>query len=245
MRFDILTLFPETVDAVLSESIIGRARKNGLIEINAVNLRDFSEDRHRRVDDYPYGGGCGMVFMAPPVVKAIEERKKTFSETPLVIYMSPKGKPLCQSLVNELSQNDNYIILCGHYEGIDERILDYVDMEVSIGDYVLTGGEMPAAVLADALSRTVKGVLAEAEGYKGESHYDGLLEYPQYTRPEEFMGKKVPDVLLSGHHENVAKWRREKALSETLSKRPDLLKKAPLSEDDKKILAKLKRKKRP
>ncbi len=239
MRFDILTLFPEMLETVLSESIIGRARKKGIIEINAIQLRDFTEDKHRRIDDYPYGGGCGMVFKAPPVIKAIRETKKKFEKEPLVVYMSPKGKVLNQQTVNELSQNENFIILCGHYEGIDERIMKYVDMEISIGDYVLTGGEMPAAIMIDAVSRTVSGVLAEEDGFTGESHYDGLLEYPQYTRPEEFEGERVPDVLLSGHHENIAKWRREMQLEETLNKRPDLLEKAVLDKKDKKMLEKI------
>ncbi len=242
MRFDVLTLFPDMLETVFNESIIGRARKKGIIEINTVNLRDYSKDRHKRVDDYPYGGGCGMVMMAPPVIDAIKDRKSGFSKKPLVVYMSPKGKKLDQSVVNELSKEEGFVILCGHYEGIDERIMEHVDLEISAGDYVLTGGELPCAILVDAISRTVKGVLAEEEGFMGESHYNGLLEYPQYTRPEEYDGKRVPDVLLSGHHKNIEKWRREMSLFETAKKRPDLLKKAEITADEKKKITAFKRK---
>ena len=241
MRFDVLTLFPDMLETVFNESIIGRARKKRIIEINTVNLRDYSKDRHKRVDDYPYGGGCGMVMMAPPVIDAIEDRKRSFENEPLVVYMSPKGKVLSQELVNELSKKEGFIILCGHYEGIDERIMEHIDLEISAGDYVLTGGELPAAILVDSLSRTVKGVLAEEEGFKGESHYNGLLEYPQYTRPEEYNGKRVPEVLLSGHHKNIEKWRREMSLFETAKKRPDLLKKAEMTADEKKKVTAFKR----
>ena len=213
MKFDILTLFPEMF-APLEQSIIGRAVENNRIEINLTNIRDFSKDKHKKVDDTPYGGGKGMVIR-PDVVK---------DEDAKVIYMSPKGKVLNQEKVKALSKENHLIILCGHYEGIDQRVLDeIVDEEISIGDYVLTGGEIPAMVLVDSVSRYVEGVLSEGSTSE-ESFSDGLLEYPQYTRPEEFRGKKVPEVLISGHHENIKKWREEKSLEITKKNRPDLLK---------------------
>ena len=219
MKFDVLTLFPEMF-GILNQSIIGKAIEKELIDINLINIRDFSKDKHKKVDDTPYGGGAGMV-MKPDVVydayKSIEDRNAK------VIYMSPQGKTLNQKKVEELAKESHLIILCGHYEGIDQRVLDkIVDEEISIGDYVLTGGEIPAMVLIDSVSRYVKGVLKE-ESIKEESFSNGLLEYPQYTRPEEFEGMKVPEVLLSGHHENIDKWRKEKSLEITKKKRPDLL----------------------
>ncbi|OQB15764.1 MAG: tRNA (guanine-N(1)-)-methyltransferase [Firmicutes bacterium ADurb.Bin193] len=224
MRIDILTLFPEMVSGILSESIIGRAQKNGIISINCVNIRDFSTDRHRRVDDYPYGGGRGMIMQPEPIYRAYESLAKGGS--PFVIYMSPQGRILNQKLAKEFSQKEHIIILCGHYEGVDERIIEeIVDIEVSIGDYVLTGGEIPAAVLCDAVCRLVPGVLPSEECFCDESHYNGLLEYPQYTRPPVFMGREVPPVLLSGHHANIVKWRKEKAKERTMQKRPDLMEK--------------------
>lgn len=227
MRFDILTLFPDLVDGVLSESIIGRARKAGYLSVFAHNIRDWSEDKNRRVDDTPYGGGMGMLMAAPPVyncykdVYALEPDLKT-----RVIYMSPKGKVLTQDRAKDLKNDyERLIILCGHYEGIDQRVIDeIVDEEISIGDYVLTGGEIPACILVDCVSRMIDGVLASPDCYENESIASGLLEYPQYTRPYEFHGKKVPDVLLSGHHANIEKWRYEEALKITKEKRPDLLK---------------------
>ena len=220
MKFDVLTLFPEMF-GILNQSIIGKAIEKELIDINLINIRDFSKDKHKKVDDTPYGGGAGMV-MKPDVVydayKSIEDRNAK------VIYMSPQGKTLNQKKVEELAKESHLIILCGHYEGIDQRVLDkIVDEEISIGDYVLTGGEIPAMVLIDSVSRYVKGVLKE-ESIKEESFSNGLLEYPQYTRPEEFEGMKVPEVLLSGHHENIDKWRKEKSLEITKKKRPDILK---------------------
>lgn len=220
MKFDILTLFPEMF-APLEQSIIGRAVENNRIEINLTNIRDFSKDKHKKVDDTPYGGGKGMVIRPDVVYDAYESVKV---ENAKVIYMSPKGKVLNQEKVKELSKENHLIILCGHYEGIDQRVLDeIVDEEISIGDYVLTGGEIPAMVLADSVSRYVEGVLSEGSTSE-ESFSDGLLEYPQYTRPEEFRGKNVPEVLISGHHENIKKWREEKSLEITKKNRPDLLK---------------------
>ena len=221
MKFDILTLFPEMFEA-LDESIIGRAKEKSLIEINLINIRDFSKDKHKKVDDTPYGGGAGMVMMPDVVYDAYSSIKDR--ENAKVIYLSPQGKTLNQEKVKELSKENHLILLCGHYEGIDQRVLDeIVDEEISIGDYVLTGGELPAMVLVDSVSRYVEGVL-KAESIEEESFSSNLLEYPQYTRPEEFRGKKVPDVLISGHHENIKKWRDEKSLEITKIKRPDLLK---------------------
>ncbi|MCX7710385.1 MAG: tRNA (guanosine(37)-N1)-methyltransferase TrmD [Clostridia bacterium] len=224
MKFDILTLFPELFRQVLSESIIGRAQENGLIQINPVNIRDFSKDKHRKVDDYPYGGGSGMVMMSQPIYDAYLSLTENLDYKPKLIYMSPQGRLLDQKLVEELKNEEHLILLCGHYEGIDERIIeDIVDMEVSIGDYVLTGGELPAMVLIDSVSRLVPGVLSGEESYSEESHYNGLLEYPQYTRPFEFNRKKVPDILVSGHHANIQKWRRQQSIKRTYFKRPDMI----------------------
>ena len=219
MKFDVLTLFPEMFTP-LKDSIIGRATQNNLIEISLTNIRDFSKDKHKKVDDTPYGGGAGMIMRPDVVYDAYESVK---SDNAKVIYMSPKGKVLNQSKIKELSKESHIIILCGHYEGIDQRVLDeIVDEEISIGDYVLTGGELPAMVLIDTVSRYVEGVLSK-DSVLEESFSDGLLEYPQYTRPEEFRGQRVPEVLISGHHENIKKWRKEKALEITNKNRPDLL----------------------
>ena len=230
MRFDIMTLFPDLVDYVLSESIIGRARKSGACEVNLHNIRDYSEDKHRRVDDTPYGGGKGMLMMAPPIYncyKAILDSQEAAGydpETRRVVYMSPAGKVLDQKKAEELAKIDNVIILCGHYEGVDRRIIDeIVDEEISIGNFVLTGGEIPATILVDAVARLTPGVLSDAECHEKESISSGMLEYPQYTRPYEFHGVKVPDVLISGHHANIDKWRDEEALRLTKEQRPDLL----------------------
>ena len=221
MQFDVLTLFPEMF-SILDESIIGRAKKNKQIDINLVNIRDFSEDKHNKVDDTPYGGGAGMVMMPDVVYRAYNSLGN--KENAKVIYMSPQGKKLNQEKVKELSKENHLIILCGHYEGIDQRVLDkIVDEEISIGDYVLTGGELPAMVLIDSVSRYVEGVLNK-ESIKEESFEKNLLEYPQYTRPEVFEGEKVPEVLLSGNHKEIDKWRKEKSLEITKNKRPDLLK---------------------
>ncbi len=219
MKFDVLTLFPEMFE-ILNQSIIGKAIEKELIDINLINIRDFSKDKHKKVDDTPYGGGAGMVMKPDVVYDAYQSVK---DEKAKVIYMSPQGKTLNQKMVEELSKENHLIILCGHYEGIDQRVLDkIVDEEISIGDYVLTGGEIPAMVLIDSVSRYVEGVLKE-DSIKEESFSNGLLEYPQYTRPEVFEGMKVPEVLLSGHHENIEKWRKEKSLEITKKKRPELL----------------------
>ena len=219
MKFDVLTLFPEMFDS-LKQSIIGKALEKKLIQINLINIRDFSKDKHKKVDDTPYGGGAGMVMMPDVVYDAY---KSINAEDAKVIYMSPQGKKLNQKKVEELSNQEHLIILCGHYEGIDQRVLDkIVDEEISIGDYVLTGGEIPAMVLIDSISRYVKGVLKQ-DSIKEESFSNGFLEYPQYTRPEIFEGEKVPEVLLSGNHQNIKKWRQEKSLEITKIKRPDLL----------------------
>ena len=221
MQFDVLTLFPEMF-SILDESIIGRAKKNKQIDINIVNIRDFSKNKHNKVDDTPYGGGAGMVMMPDVVYRAYNSLEN--KENAKVIYMSPQGKKLNQEKVKELSKENHLIILCGHYEGIDQRVLDkIVDEEISIGDYVLTGGEIPAMVLIDSVSRYVEGVLNK-ESIKEESFIENLLEYPQYTRPEVFEGEKVPEVLLSGNHKEIEKWRKEKSLETTKKKRPDLLK---------------------
>ena len=220
MKFDVLTLFPEMFE-ILNQSIIGKAIEKELIDINLINIRDFSKDKHKKVDDTPYGGGAGMVMKPDVVYDAYQSIKDRNAK---VIYMSPQGKPLNQKKVEELSKENHLIILCGHYEGIDQRVLDkIVDEEISIGDYVLTGGEIPAIVLIDSVSRYVEGVLKE-DSIKEESFSNGLLEYPQYTRPEIFEGMKVPEILLSGHHENIEKWRKEKSLEMTKKKRPDILK---------------------
>ena len=221
MKFDILTLFPEMFSS-LEQSIIGRAVENEQISINLINIRDFSTDKHKKVDDTPYGGGAGMVMMPDVIYSAYKSLESSDAK---VIYMSPKGKTLNQEKVEELSKESHLIILCGHYEGIDQRVLDkIVDEEISIGDYVLTGGEIPAMVLIDSVSRYVKGVLKE-DSIKEESFSNGLLEYPQYTRPEIFQGERVPEVLLSGNHQEIDKWRKEKSLEITKKNRPDLLKK--------------------
>lgn len=224
IRFDILTLFPDMFNNIMNESIIGRAVNEGLVEINPVNIRDYTLDKHNRVDDYPYGGGAGMIMQAQPIYDAYKSIAKDDTSIP-VIYMSPQGRKFTQQIAKDLTLNDRIILLCGHYEGVDERILEeIVTDEISIGDYVLTGGELPAMVVIDTVSRLIPGVLAE-DSTKEESFSDGLLEYPQYTRPVEFMGRTVPEVLLSGHHANIEKWRREEAYKRTLKKRPELLSK--------------------
>lgn len=220
MKFDVLTLFPEMFSPV-KQSILGKAEEKGLININLINIRDFSKDKHKKVDDTPYGGGAGMVIRPDVVYDAYNSVK---TDEVKVIYLSPQGKTLNQKKVEELSKQKHLILICGHYEGIDQRVLDELEVEeISIGDYVLTGGELPAMVLIDSVSRYIEGVLTQ-ESIKEESFSSNLLEYPQYTRPEEFMGRKVPEVLLSGHHENIRKWRYEKQLEITKQKRPDLLK---------------------
>ena len=227
MRIDIATLFPDMCEAVLSESIVGRGRKAGYIEINCHNIRDYTLNKHNRVDDKAYGGGTGMLMQAQPIydcVMAIEGELPEGAK-PRLIYMSPQGKTLTQGLVKELAAEENLIILCGHYEGVDQRVLDELEFEeVSTGDYVVTGGELPALILCDSVARLQKGVLPNEDAYSIESHYNGILEHPQYTRPEEWRGRRVPEVLISGHHANIKKWQEEMAVKVTKEKRPDLLK---------------------
>lgn len=225
MRFDVLTLFPDMINYVTGQSIIGRAKEKNIITVNAVDIRDFSQFKSKKVDDYPYGGGSGMIMMAKPVYDAYRSVIKDLKEKPPLIYLTPQGKPLTQEKVISLSKLSHVILLCGHYEGIDERVIEEIaDDEISIGDYVVTGGELPALILIDAVSRMLPGVLSGEDSFKMESHYNGLLEYPQYTRPPVFMTKDVPEILLSGHHKNIAQWRHEKAVERTKLKRPDLYK---------------------
>ncbi len=241
MQFDVLTLFPEMFKC-LQESIIGKATEKGIININLINIRDFSKNKHKKVDDTPYGGGAGMVMMPDVVYDAYNfvANNSNSAKKAKVIYMSPQGKRLNQEKVEELSKEEQLIILCGHYEGVDQRVIDeIVDEEISIGDYVLTGGELPAMVLIDSVSRYVQGVLKD-DSTKEESFSQGLLEYTQYTRPEVFENVRVPEILLSGHHKNINKWRRCEALKNTYFKRPELLKNVKLSDEDKKYLEKLK-----
>ena len=239
MRIDILTLFPEMCKALMNESIIGRARKNGYMQMCFHQLRSFALDKHKRVDDCPFGGGQGMLLKPEPFALAIETLTEHLGKRPHIIYMSPKGSVLNQEKVKELSEKENILILCGHYEGIDERIIDkYVDEEISVGDFVLTGGEMPAMILSDAVSRMVKGVLSEEACFSDESHFSGLLEHPQYTRPSEFMGMKVPEVLTSGDHKKIENWKREEALKRTAAFRPDMLRMAKLTKKDLEFLKK-------
>lgn len=226
MRFDIATLFPDMCNAVLNESIIGRAKKRGFVEFYCHNIRDFSTDKHRRVDDTPYGGGNGMVMQCQPIYDCWKYVCDTLNDKPYTIYMSPKGNVLTQQKAIEFSNLDNIFILCGHYEGIDQRILDtIVDEEISIGDYVLTGGELPALVLADTVTRLCDGVLASDECFQDESHFNGLLEYPQYTRPEVWNNVSVPSVLLTGHHKNISEWRKSESIKVTQQRRPDMYEK--------------------
>ena len=241
MRIDIMTLFPEMCQRVLDESIIGRSREAGLVEINCINIRDFSTDKHRRVDDTTYGGGTGMIMQCQPIYDCFCAISEEIGSRPHLIYMSPQGRTLSQTRVKELAQMDNIAILCGHYEGVDERVIEELaDEEISIGDYVLTGGELPALVLADSITRMLPGVLASDEAFEQESHYSSLLEYPKYTRPYEWHGKKVHDVLLTGHHANITKWRREQSLMRTLERRPEMLENAELDKKDRKFLESLK-----
>ena len=236
MKFDVLTLFPEMFEPI-KQSIIGKAEEKKLIDINLINIRDFSKNKHKKVDDTPYGGGAGMVMQADVVYDAYKSIK---DENAKVIYLTPQGKVLNQKKVEKLSKQEHLILLCGHYEGIDQRVIDkIVDEEISIGNYVLTGGEIPAMVLIDSVSRYVDGVLSEGS-ISEESFSQGILEYPQYTRPETFEGVKVPEILLSGHHKNINKWRRCEALKNTYLKRPELLENVELSDEDKEIINNIK-----
>ena len=233
MKINILTLFPEMFD-IFNHSIIGKAQDKGIIDIEAVNIRDYTNNKHKKVDDYPYGGGAGMVMQAQPVVDAIRACKK--ENKGKVIFLGPKGKTMNQALAKELSTEENLIFLCGHYEGIDERAFKEVDMQISLGDFVLTGGEMAAIPVIDSIVRLVPGVLNKSESHEDESFSDGLLEYPQYTRPEVYDGKRVPDVLLSGHHANIKKYRHEESLKRTALYRPDLLENLELNKEDQKVV---------
>lgn len=237
MRIDILTLFPEMCERVLDESVIGRARKAGFVTVNARNIRDYTLDKHGRTDDYPYGGGKGMIMTAQPIDDCFSALCEELNTRPHLIFMSPCGETLTQEKVKELSKYENIAILCGHYEGVDQRIIDkIVDEEISVGDYVLTGGELPALVLADAVCRLCDNVLDEEVCFTDESHYSGLLEYPQYTRPPVYEGAEVPAVLLSGDHQKVDEWRRRESLKRTEKKRPDMYEKYTLTDEDKKAL---------
>ncbi len=242
MKFDVLTLFPGMFEAVLGDSIIARAEKAGIIEMNFINIRDFSTNKHKKTDDYPYSGGGGMLMTPQPIYDAYKSIENNAKVKPHTIYMSPQGKTFTQQKARELAQYEHIVILCGHYEGVDQRVLDMiVDEEISIGDFVLTGGEIPAMAVIDSVSRMLPGVLSAEENFMNESHFSGLLEYPQYTRPEEFMGVKIPEVLLSGHHKNIEQWKREKAIETTYKKRPDLLETAQLSDKDLLYIEKLKK----
>ena len=242
-RIDIMTLFPDSMRGVLGESIIGRAAKKGIIEINCVQIRDLTENRQMQVDDYPYGGGWGLVMMAQPLKSCLDHIKAQAGERRTrVIYMSPQGKPFNQEEAKRLKRDyDHLVLVCGHYEGIDERFIkECVDEEISLGDFVLTGGEIAAMAVADCVCRMVPGVLADEECFTGESHWSGLLEYPQYTRPEVWEGRAVPEVLLSGNHENVRVWRRKKSIERTMDKRPDMFEKLDLSSrEDSRLLAEI------
>ncbi|MBO5523749.1 MAG: tRNA (guanosine(37)-N1)-methyltransferase TrmD [Roseburia sp.] len=238
MKFHIMTLFPEMVLQGLNTSIIGRAAEKGLLSIEAVNIRDYTLDKHKKVDDYPYGGGAGMLMQAQPVYDAWKSIVDRIGYRPRTIYLTPQGTTFTQPMAKEFAKEEDLIFLCGHYEGIDERVLEEIVTDyVSIGDYVLTGGELPAMVLADAISRMVPGVLTNEESGSTESFEGNLLEYPQYSRPEEWMGKKVPPVLLSGNHQKVEEWRREQAILRTKERRPDLFEKAQLTEKEKKLFS--------
>ena len=241
MNFHVMTLFPEMIERAMNESITGRAIKAGYISVDAVNIRDFANNKHNRVDDYPYGGGAGMVMQAEPVYRCYESICHSIgNERPRVVFMTPQGRTFNQKIAEELSQEEDLVLLCGHYEGIDERVLEKIVTDnVSIGDYVLTGGELPAMVMIDCISRLVPGVLNNDVSAEIESFHDNLLEYPQYTRPEVYQGMRVPEVLLSGHHKNIETWRRQQSIRRTLERRPDLLEEANLSKKERQYLAEL------
>lgn len=237
MRFDILTIFPDFFESPLKQSILGKAIEKGLIDVGIHNIRDFALDKHKTTDDSPYGGGDGMVMKVEPIVRAVEAVKGSLKSEVKVILTTPQGRQLNQHIASELAQSSNLIIICGRYEGVDERVKELVvDMEVSIGDYVLSGGEIPALVIVDAVTRLVPGVLGSDMSAGDDSFSEGLLEYPQYTRPESFRGLTVPDILLSGNHQKVKNWRRRESIKRTLEKRPDLLEKAQLTEEEKKAI---------
>ncbi len=240
MNFHVLTLFPEMITNGLETSILGRAAAKGIVSFEAVNIRDYTLERHGKVDDYPYGGGAGMVMQAEPIYRAYEALVEKIGKKPRVIYMTPQGQTFNQSIAEDLAKEEDLVFLCGHYEGVDERVLEMIATDyLSAGDYVLTGGELPAMMMIDCISRLVPGVLNNNVSAEFETFHDNLLEYPQYTRPEVFMGKKVPDILLSGHHANVEKWRREQSIIRTLKNRPELLENAVLSKKEQKFLEEL------
>ena len=240
MNFHVLTLFPEMIMNGLETSILGRAAAKGIVSFEAVNIRDYTLERHGKVDDYPYGGGAGMVMQAEPIYRAYEALVEKIGKKPRVIYMTPQGQTFNQSIAEDLAKEEDLVFLCGHYEGVDERVLEMIATDyLSAGDYVLTGGELPAMMMIDCISRLVPGVLNNNVSAEFETFHDNLLEYPQYTRPEVFMGKKVPDILLSGHHANVEKWRREQSIIRTLKIRPELLEDAVLSKKEQKFLDEL------
>lgn len=240
MNFHVLTLFPEMIMNGLETSILGRAAAKGIVSFEAVNIRDYTLERHGKVDDYPYGGGAGMVMQAEPIYRAYEALVEKIGKKPRVIYMTPQGKTFNQNIAEDLAKEEDLVFLCGHYEGVDERVLEMIATDyLSAGDYVLTGGELPAMMMIDCISRLVPGVLNNNVSAEFETFHDNLLEYPQYTRPEVFMGKKVPDILLSGHHANVEKWRREQSITRTLKNRPELLEDAVLSKKEQKFLDEL------
>lgn len=242
MQFYIMTLFPEMVMQGLSTSIIGRAVNKGLLSIEAVNIRDYAFNKHNSVDDYPYGGGAGMLMQAEPVYQCYRALEEKMNKKPRVVYLSPQGKTFNQTMAEEFAQEEELVFLCGHYEGIDERVLEEIVTDyVSIGDYVLTGGELPAMIMVDAISRLVPGVLHNDVSAEFESFQDNLLEYPQYSRPEVWHDKKVPEILMSGHHANIEKWRREQSVIRTAKNRPDLLEKAELTEKEKKLAKEIQR----
>lgn len=240
MNFHVLTLFPEMIMNGLETSILGRAAAKGIVSFEAVNIRDYTLERHGKVDDYPYGGGAGMVMQAEPIYRAYAALVEKIGKKPRVIYMTPQGQTFNQSIAEDLAKEEDLVFLCGHYEGVDERVLEMIATDyLSAGDYVLTGGELPAMMMIDCISRLVPGVLNNNVSAEFETFHDNLLEYPQYTRPEVFMGKKVPDILLSGHHANVEKWRREQSIIRTLKNRPELLEDAVLSKKEQKFLGEL------
>lgn len=245
MNYHVLTLFPEMILDGCNTSIIGRAVEKGILSVEAINIRDYTTNKHFKVDDYPYGGGAGMVMQAPPVYDAYQALVDRLGKEPRVLYMTPQGKVFNQKIAEELAKEEDLVFLCGHYEGIDERVLEMIVTDyLSVGDYVLTGGELPAMMMIDCISRLVPGVLNNNVSAEVESFHDNLLEYPQYTRPEVFMGKKVPEVLLSGHHANIEKWRREQSIMRTYQWRPDLLKDAVLSKQEREYLEKISRENR-
>lgn len=247
MRIDILTLFPEMFAGVFSTSIIKRAQEKNIVQLRLINIRDFATDKHKVTDDAPYGGGGGMVMIPEPLARAIEFAlgNEATGEKTKVVYLTPQGIPYSQKIANELAQLEHLILLCGHYEGIDERICQlFVNLEISLGDFVLSGGEIPAMAVVDSIVRLLPGAIGNEDSYRHDSFYTGLLDYPHYTRPREFRGLKVPEILLSGNHQEIARWRREAALERTFLRRPDLLEKAELTEADRRFLQQLKQKKK-